>query len=69
MFLNMLAFLTAGGIVYGFYLLVLWVRFPILQARRLADRFDPIEEMTFVDPNDKNERSRVQVESIGPIYV
>lgn len=58
------AVLTAGG-----YALFLWMRTPIVDARRLADEGEPEQEATFADPLDANPKTRLYVGIVLPLWV
>lgn len=54
------ALLTAGG-----YALFLWIRTPIVDAKRLAEEGEPAQEATFVDPLDANPKTRLYADALS----
>ena len=51
---NAAVFLVCVALTTGFVLLVAWIYAPIAEAKRLAEEVDPVQEATYMDPNDGN---------------
>lgn len=53
------ALLVLAPLGVGLFLLLRWMREPIVQAQLLAQETDPAQENSFEDPNDTNPRTRL----------
>ncbi|CAH0489742.1 unnamed protein product [Peronospora farinosa] len=51
---NAAVFLVSVALTIGFVLLAAWIYAPIAEAKRLAEEIDPVQEVTYKDPNDDN---------------